>query len=259
LFCLYASNAKAPTSWHGRAAICVLTLASVGLVLMTLLHTPLSFVPNVASPVLIAAMALAVLFISVWVLWGRMGSATSLMLGVYFFAVLQFNPLRFAPSAVELAEGHRAFVLDAAGNAQRTLVLNGDGIGAMVFAAVGIPVANGVFYYPHRTMWGRMGLTDAEWSKVNRYQHLGFYILDDVAEERGYRILLASVDQVHVHVQPVRFDFSCTGAARVAAPMKWNEALIGNPGLTRLGASRDVVWFAVKPSCATAAKLLSQG
>ncbi len=259
LFCLYASSAKAPVSWPGRSATCVLIGVSAGLVLMTLLHTPLTFVPNVTSPVLIAAMAVAVLFISAWVLWGRMGSAMSLMLGVYFFAVLQFNPLRLAPNGIELVEGHRPFVVDEAGDAQRTVVLNGDGIGAMVFAAAGIPVVNGVFYYPHRAMWERMGLTDGEWSKVNRYQHLGFYILNDVAEERGYRVLKASVDQVHVHVHPVRFDFSCTGAARVAAPMSWAETLTRNPGLTRLGISRDVVWFAVEPSCTTVAELPAHG
>ncbi len=251
LLCLYAPSAKAPTSRLGRAAALSLAAASAGLVVMALLHTPMTFVPNVRSPVLIASMALAALFISGWVLWGRMGSAMSLMLGIYVFAVLSFNPLRLAPDKVDLAAGHRPFVVDEAGNPQRTVVLNGDGIGALIFAAAGIPIANGVFYYPHPSMWDRMGLAETEWSKVNRYQHLGFYILEDVAEERGYRILQASLDQVHVHVHPRRFDFSCTGATRVAAPAMWADALAENPGLTRVGTHRDVVWLAVKPSCST--------
>ena len=65
----------------------------------------------------------------------------------------------------------------------------------------------------------------------------------------GYRIVLASLDQVHVHVNPQRFDFSCTGAARVAAPAQWVDALAGNPGLSREGVDRGVVWFAARPTC----------
>ena len=168
---------------------------------------------------------------------------------MYFLAIVQFNPLRIAPASIELAQGHRALASNAQGQAQRTLVLNGDGIGAMVFAAVGIPIANGVFYYPHRAMWERMQLSAQDWFQVNRYQHLGFYLMDDVEEARGFRIVLASVDQVHVHVHPQRFDFSCSGATRVAAPLQWADALAGNPGLTRLGAYRGVVWLAVRTTC----------
>ncbi len=249
LLCLSASSTKVPVSSPVRAAVLVLAALSAGLVALTLLSTPQIFVPNAGSPVLIAAMAIAVAFICGWALWGRMGSAIALMLVVYVSATLPFNPLRIGPATVELASGHRPFALDSAGRPQRTLVLNGDGIGAMPFAASGIPVANGVFYYPHRVMWQRMGLTEVEWSKVNRYQHLGFYPLKDVVEERGYRVLQPALDHVHVHVHPRRFDFSCTGATRVAAPAQWADALADNPGLKRLGVYRDVVWFAVTPSC----------
>ena len=164
-------------------------------------------------------------------------------------ATLQFNPMRIAPASVELSQGHRPFAADAHGDAQRTLVLNGDGIGAMIFAAVGIPIANGVFYYPHRALWQGMHLPQDEWFQVNRYQHLGFYVMEDVEDARGYRLALPSVDQLHVHVHPQRFNFSCTGAARVAAPAHWANALTTNPGLTQLGVYEGVVWFAVQSSC----------
>lgn len=249
LLCLSASTAKVPVSWAGWTAVLMLVVLASGLSALTLLHTPLSLVPNVSSPVLIAAMTAAVTFICGWALLGRMGSAVALTLVMYVLATLQFNPLRLAPSKVDLAAEHRPFAMDGAGQPQRTLVLNGDGIGAMPLAAVGVPVANGVFYYPHRAMWERMGLTTDEWFKVNRYQHLGFYLLDDVDANRGYRVVLASVDQVHVHVNPQRFDFSCTGASRVAAPAQWADALDGNPVLTRLGTHQQVTWFAVEPSC----------
>lgn len=249
LLCLSASSVRAPVTWLGRAISLLLAVFSAGLVALTLLNTPLTFVPNAGSPVLISAMVVAVAFICFWALWGRMGSAVALMLVVYVVATLQFNPLRIAPTGVDLVQGHRPFVIDAAGQAQRTLVLNGDGIGAATFAAGGIPIVNGVFYYPHRVMWERMELTAEEWPKVNRYQHLGFYPLKDVSVSRGYRIVLGSIDQVHVHVNPQHFDFSCAGAARVAAPEQWSDELANNHRLTRLGAYQGVVWFAVQPSC----------
>ncbi len=248
LLCLFAASAKAPLSWHARTFAGAVTLLSACLAMLALLRTPSIFVLNVASPVLILSMAIAVAFFCGWVLWGRMGSAVALLLWVYLLATYQFNPLRIAPAGIDLAQGHLRFAMDA-DRPQRTLVVDGDGIGAMVFAAVGIPVANGVFYYPHRAMWDRMGLTTKEWSQVNRYQHLGFYLLDDVDESRGYRIVLASVDQLHVHVDPQRFDFSCTGALRVTAPAQRADLLALNPGLNRLGTYQGVVWFAVHPSC----------
>lgn len=249
LFCLFASSATAPASWRGRLMIVFLSVLSGGLVLLTLSNTPVTFVPNARSPVLAAAVAIAAAFTCGWALWGRVGSAVAMMLVLYLLATLQFNPLRIAPAKVDLAQGHRPFVTDATGHAQRTLVLHGDGIGALTFAAVGIPVVNGVFYHPHRVMWERMGLGPDEWFKVNRYQHLGFYLSDDVETDRGYRIVLAGIDQVHVHVNPRRFDFSCTGAVRVAAPQQWTDALAMNPGLMQLGAYQGVVWFAARPPC----------
>lgn len=249
LLCLGAPSIRAPMSSAGRAAVLGLALLSAALVVLTLLRTPLTFVPNAGSAVLIAAMAVAAAFICAWALWARLGSAVALMTLVSLLATLEFNPLRIAPATIELAAGQRAFVTDAEGRRQRTLVLNGDAIGAMVFAAVGIPIADGVFYYPHRALWERMGLPADAWFKVNRYQHLGFYLNPDVDAASGYRVVLASLDQVHVHVNPQRFDFSCTGAARVAAPAQWADALAGNPGLMREGVDRGVVWFAARPTC----------
>ena len=248
LLCLFAPNAKAPVSWAERIVAMTVALLGAGLAALTLQYTPASVVPNASSIVLILAAAVAVAFISGWALWGQMRSAVALLLMVYLLATLQFNPLRIAPDRVDLAQGHHLFVREA-GRFQRTLVLNGDGIGAMVFAASGVPVVNGVFYYPHQSMWERMDLTKEEQVLVNRYQHLGFYLLSDVEAARGFRIVQPSIDQVHVHIHPLRFNFFCTGAARVAAPAQWADALAQNSTLTRLGSYQHVVWFAVQPSC----------
>ncbi len=249
ILCLFALNARAPASWVGRITILILALMSAGLAASALLHTPSVMVPNAGTTVLVVVMALAAALVVGWTLWGRLGSALALTLLLYMLASLQFNPLSIAPKAIELSERHRSFVSDNAGKPQRTLVLNGDGIGAMTLAAVGIPIANGVFYYPHTEFWARMRLEPNEWSKVNRYQHLGFYIMDDLDEPRGFRVNMASIDQVHVHVSPGRFNFSCTGATRVVAPAQWKDALSTNSGLRPLGGDNHLFWFAVKPTC----------
>ena len=248
---LYAPIADAPKSWPARAGALMAVILSAGLVALALLRTPPVFVPNASSLMLVGTMVLSVGCICVWLMWGRVGSAVALTIWLYLLATLPFNPLRIAPTHVDLVQGHRSMVIDS-GRPLRTLVLDGDGIDAMTLAATGVPVVNGVFYYPHRSMWARMGLKPEEWSLVNRYQHLGFYLTNDDSAARGYRLVLASIDQVHMHVHPRRFDFSCTGAARVAAPAQWADALARNPSLNRLGTYRNVAWFAVQPSCAVA-------
>jgi len=92
-----------------------------------------------------------------------------------------------------------------------TLVI-GDGMDALVFAAGGSPIVNGVFYYPHASFWQRMQWPAKDWAVVNRYQHLGVYLLPDVDTPLGYRVVNASLDQLHVHVNPKGFDFARTGA-----------------------------------------------
>lgn len=248
---LYAPIADAPKSWPARAGALMAVFLSAGLVALTLLRTPPAFVPNASSLVLVGTMVLSVSCLGVWLMWGRVGSAVALTIWLYLLATIPFNPLRIAPNQVDLVQGHRGLVTDS-GRPLRTLVLDGDGIDAMTFAATGVPIVNGVFYYPHHAMWARMGLKPEEWGLVNRYQHLGFYLGSDVSAARGYRLILASIDQVHVHVHPQHFDFSCVGAARVAAPAQWADALARNSSLNRLGIFQNVAWFAVQSSCAVA-------
>lgn len=251
LLSLFAPLAKVPTSWSARGAVVTLSVLSAGLVVLVLWRTPPTFVPNASSVVLMVTMAAAVALLCGWVLWGRVGSAVALMTWLHLLITLDFNPVRIGPTSVDLAPRHRVEASDE-GRRQRTLVI-GDGIDAMVFAAAGVPVVNGVFYYPHRDTWKRMGLRAEEWPLVNRYQHLGFYPVDDVAAARGYKVVLGSVDQVHVHIDPRRFDFACTGAERVVALAQWAVALRLNPSLTVVGTHQQVAWFAVRGHCASVA------
>ena len=218
--------------------------ASAWLVAAVLKYTP----PELARPTSIVytlAMMLPALFIAWWVLWGWAGAGVALLIVVNLISTLTFNPVGLAPRSVELAAEHRPFVSDPAHPERflRTLVVNGDGIGPMTFSAVGIPIANGVFYYPHKEFWQKMGWPEEKWSVVNRYQHLGVYLSPWIAAEQGYEVRQEGVDQVHVHVDPRRFDFSRTGAERVAILEKDAPQVAGNPSLHLLGHANGMAWF----------------
>ena len=228
--------------WSGLIAA-----GSAALIAWALWVTPVAFMPH-GSAVYAVAMAVAGAFISWSMLRGSVGTAVVMLTVVHLLTSLAFNPVSRSPRSIELAAGHRPYVTDPdhPDGFLPTLVLNGDGIGALTFSSVGIPVINGVLHYPHRTFWERMGLAEDEWHKVNRYQHLGFYLMPDVQEPAGYRVIQTGLDQVGVHVHPGRFDFSRTGARRVAVLDDGAAVLEGNRSLKHLGAYRGLHWFAVQ-------------
>ncbi|MBF5003975.1 DUF7657 domain-containing protein [Diaphorobacter caeni] len=227
----------------------VMTIASGILIAAALTHTPLMIMPG-GSVVFTAAMVIGGVATCWWLLRNRMREAISMLIVMHLLTSLAFNPIGRAPRDISLADGNRPFVIDASNpsRARRTVVMNGDGIGPLTLAAAGVPISNGVLYYPHKVFWEKMGLLASEWPEVNRYQHLGFYLDSGVTEARGYIVGATSVDQVHVHVNPQSFDFSKTGAERVAVLADSEQLLRSNPSLTWLGEFRNLHWFAVKPS-----------
>ena len=91
-----------------------------------------------------------------------------------------------------------------------------------------------------------MGLSEAEWSTVNRYQHLDF-VLANLPTGPTYVVKAPLMDQVSVAVDPRRFDFSLTGAEQVVAVLDdGGRSLYDNSGLTEIGTHEGVVWFKVR-------------
>ncbi|WP_240933205.1 hypothetical protein [Diaphorobacter sp. HDW4B] len=224
----------------------VLTLTSGVLVGAAISSTPVDFFPT-NSPVYVAAMMIGGAYVCWWMARDRMAAAVAMMVVLHLMTSLVFNPISRAPRDVRLSAETSPFVTDSrhTGQPLRTLVVNGDGIGPLTLAAVGVPTVNSVLYYPHKAFWDKLGLPDSEWSKVNRYQHLGFYLDAEAQQPDAFFVVAAALDQVHVHVHPERFDFSRTGAFRVAAPSNLKQSLIGNRSLRWLGTTRGVEWFAV--------------
>lgn len=250
LIALTAAPARVDTSsrfgaWQSWFVPALATVGSTLLIVWMLSYTPLAFMPQ-GSWVYTTAMAVVGASMCWWMLRGRAAAAVSMLIAVHLLATLTFNPVSRAPKSVSLAEGNRPYLMDPNGRHLRTLVLNGDGIGPQILASVGFPIANGVFYYPHREFWVKMELPDDQWSAVNRYQHLGFYLNTETQESVGYKAIAASLDYVRVEIHPKRFDFSKTGAQRVAVLASQEKELRSNPSVAWMGEYRGMHWFSVK-------------
>src|SRR5690606_38508716 len=93
-------------------------------------------------------------------------------LGLSLATTASFNPINIAPETVQIRplKSQNSELATLIGN-QRVLVLE-NATTAMFLLASGIPVANGVFYYPQRTLWSRLDPAGSETNTYNRYQHL---------------------------------------------------------------------------------------
>ncbi|MFD1710851.1 hypothetical protein FVQ98_01430 [Ottowia sp. GY511] len=194
------------------------------------------------------AMGSAGAAIAWWMMRGRLGAAVGMALTLGLITALGFNPLSLAPKSVSVADATKPFAYDLTATPPRPLrtLFLGSGMQALELAALGVPTVNGVFYYPHRTLWRDLALPASLWPTVNRYQHLDFR-LSAMAGDATYQVTSPQADVVTVSIDPGRFDFSLTGAERVLAPADDDgRALSTNPFLTALGQSGGLVWFEVK-------------
>lgn len=249
LLALMNGRWQLPRGWRTRQAIsfgcmglCV-TLASAWLVVMEF-RAVLPGLVHFFSPVL-WALVLAIGFGTWWMMRGRIYAAACMLLLLSLMTTLDFNPLSFAPRSVELSAPSTALASNDnhPGHLVRTLVVNGRSRIPMMLAAAGVPVVNGVLYYPQRTFWEKIGLPEQDWPKVNRYQHLMFE-LAHLPQGQDFKVQNA-IDAVLVTIDPQRFNFANTGAERVAITEEAAKELRSNPSLIELGHDGDIFWFTV--------------
>ena len=193
---------------------------------------------------LMAAMAVAVGYGSWWMLQGRMRASASLMLVLCMVSTAVFNPLSKAPRSVQLSASSAALASDSKQHRKPTLVISDSSTPSMMLAAAGAETIGGVFYYPHRDLWVKMGLAEQDWPVVNRYQHLTFSVADRLMQA-PFAVNSPQLDVVNVEINPKRFDFSSTGAQRVAALEKDAVLLRHSPFLTEVGHYGGWFWFSV--------------
>lgn len=229
-----------------QATALALATASAGLVALELFALPQVFYPSL-SPVLLFTMAAAAFAMAYWLVTGRIGSALALHLLVYMLASTSFNPIARAPQHIHLHPAIQPH-LQSEGAMKRVLTVNlEDGMKAsMALAAAGVPIVNGVFYYPQFSFWQRLHLPALQTPTVNRYQHL-LFTLGDIEKPHTFQARTPSKlsDAVIVTLDAASFDFRDTGAEIVLAKDADAHALAANPHLRRLSSHAGWAWFSV--------------
>lgn len=197
------------------------------------------------SPGMFAGLFFVVVIAGYWLALGKFREFIYLNLALSVATILPFNPLNIAPQRVtamppidrynEKASSHVA--------SQRVLVLETQ-IPAMLLLASGLPVANGVFYYPQNSLWERLDKEHKKSNTYNRYQHLifsGGY----VESSDNYRIESPQADVVKIIVDLEKFDFRKTGARLITAPQHEEIALRKNAVLIHIKNAKGWAWFQV--------------
>ncbi|RYF02073.1 MAG: hypothetical protein EOO32_01470 [Comamonadaceae bacterium] len=235
----------------GLATALTAAILSAALVAAGLLALPAVLYPSL-SPVLMATMAVAGFCMAFWLVQGHLAPALGLMLTIYLCSSMGFNPMARGPDHLELHPAIRPFLQSAmpaqAGPLKRTLTVGmEDGMRAsMSLAAAGVPVVNGVFYYPQFSLWKSLQLPPEDIPTINRYQHLLFDI-GEVRPPRTYQVSTRSElsDVVIVTIDAARFDFKATGAEAILTKEANIQVLSNNPQLMLQGAHAGWAWFAV--------------
>lgn len=236
-----------PAIAQGRTAPVVLGLLSAAVAALAMAGIPEDFHPGL-SATLLASMAVAAGLMACWLVQGKVAHSIALMAVVYGAATVDFNPVGLAPSRVALNETVQRYVAGPAGadgqaRPRRVLALFPSTSNAMVLAAAGVPLVNGVFYYPQPSVWRGMHLPAGDQDTVNRYQHLSF-VQETMAPPATYRVINPTPDSVRVLVDPRRFDFAQTGAQVVMGNDQIFE-LGENPRLRLLGKYQGWAWYEV--------------
>jgi len=162
-------------------------------------------------------------------------------LGLSLATTASFNPINIAPETVQIRplKSQNSELATLIGN-QRVLVLE-NATTAMFLLASGIPVANGAFYYPQRTLWSRLDPAGSETNTYNRYQHLIYLGSDSLPKD--YVLGTPQADVVTVSVNLGTFDFRKSGAQIVTAPDAERNALDHNASLSFLMSADGWSWY----------------
>jgi len=165
-------------------------------------------------------------------------------LGLSLATTASFNPINIAPQTINVQplKSRSPELATLIGN-HRVLVLENT-ITAMVLLSSGISVANGIFYYPQKSLWPRLDPAGSETNTYNRYQHLIYRGSDSLPND--YVLSTPQADVVTVSINPGTFDFRKSGAQIITAPDADKNALNNNPTLALLLSDGGWSWYKIK-------------
>lgn len=165
-------------------------------------------------------------------------------LGLSLATTASFNPINIAPQTINVQplKSRSPELATLIGN-HRVLVLENT-ITAMLLLSSGISVANGIFYYPQKSLWSRLDPAGSETDTYNRYQHLIYRGSDSLVED--YILGTPQADVVTVSINLRTFDFRKSGAQIITAPDADKNALNNNPTLALLLSDGGWSWYKIK-------------
>ena len=232
--------------WVRKALMAIATAGSAWLSYTVLSTMPIFVFPKNSSAY-IASFIIFTTFCVWWLIKGKTTAPIALLLIFSLTASIGFNPITKAPRSIEINPETKALASDKNGNLQRTLFVSGEGMGPHFLPAVGLPTTNGVLAYPQSTLWKQLQLPEKDWPTVNRYQHLAF-TTGTPSNDGSYSVSSPWMEWVVVTINPEKFNFSLTGAQRVAAFEEQATNLRKSPMLKEIGSHKGLVWFAVNSS-----------
>ena len=160
-------------------------------------------------------------------------------LGLSLATTLSFNPVSIAPGVVDVP----ADELEQLVKNKKVLTIN-NGITPMFLVASGVPVVNGTFYYPQKSLWKRLDPLAQYVEVYNRYQHLHFVAAEPDAKD--VELYTRQADVVTVSINLRIFDFSLSGAQIVLAPVQHKELLAENSSVRFVMETPGWCWFEVR-------------
>lgn len=203
-------------------------------------RVPPAIAEMLVPPLLLAA--LASLGAIAWLLLrGRPAIAAAIYAAWMLAAAIPFNPLALAPRQLTAAPAIAAAVPPG----QHVLVAS-ERAWSMLLPAAGIPVVNSVFYVPPAAFWQRLDPTGSQRALHNRYQRL-IVLPRPLPPGPAHAIASPRLDEVHLTVDPARFDFRLTGASFVLANAADAALLAAHPGLRVAAAKPGWTLYAVRP------------
>jgi hypothetical protein len=205
-----------------------------------LARVPPAIAEMLVPPVLLAAVVS--LGAAAWLLLrGRAAAAASIYAAWMLAAALPFNPLSLAPRQLTAVPA-----IAAAVPAGRHVLVASERGWSMLLPAAGVPVVNSVFYTPPAAFWQRLDPAGEHRSLYNRYQRL-IVVPRPLPGGPAFAIDSPRLDEVHLTVDPARFDFRQAGASFVLANAADAALLAANPGLRVAAAQQAWTLFAVGP------------
>ncbi|MEP6559330.1 MAG: hypothetical protein ABJB17_12715 [Burkholderiales bacterium] len=191
-----------------------------------------------------AALPIGVFALS-WALLARHAKAfLGALLAINVLTAFAFNPIVRAPTFVRATPA----LLEQTGPERKATLVVGNLTGATALLAAGLPITNGVFYYPPLSLWNALDPDHAFESVWNRYQHLVFEPMTAGSIEPGdrFRVEKKRDDAVRVAFDPQRFDFQVPKAELVLAPADLD--LSRNPYLNLIMRQGSQALYQIRPA-----------